>query len=214
MLEFSIDEIGGKLAKKSETRQGRFVGYARVSTVEQNLDMQIAALERSGVDPRDIHVEKVSASSHRRPKLAWMLASLRRGDTVVVWKFDRIARSMVQMLKITEQLEADGVGFRSLTEQVDTSTPGGRMMFHMLAAGAQFERDMIRQRTQAGVEAAKARGVKFGVDKKLSDDQIKQAQKMRDDKVPVIKIAKHFKVAHTTIYGHTKGKTRPRRPKR
>lgn len=213
ILEFNRDEMGGKLAKKSVPAVGRLIGYARVSTVEQNLDMQIEALKRAGVDPGDIYVEKVSASSTRRPKLAWVLEHLRRGDTLIVWKFDRLARSMVQMLNLTKQLDELGVSFKSLTEHVDTSTPGGTMMFHMLAAGAQFERDMIRQRTRAGVEAARERGVKFGVDPKLSKTQVEQAQKMRDDGMPVLKIAKHFKVAHTTIYGWTKGKKRPR-PKR
>ena len=210
MLEFSTVEIGGKLAKKSVPARGRLIGYARVSTVEQNLDMQIEALKRAGVDPGDIHVEKVSASSTRRPKLAWVLDALRPGDTLVVWKFDRLARSMIQMVNLTRQLDDMGVSFKSLTEQVDTSTPGGTLLFHMLAAGAQFERDMIRQRTRAGVEAAMARGQKFGVDPKLSKEQIKEAQWMRDDGVPVMKIAKHFAVAHTTIYGWTKGKKRPR----
>lgn len=192
---------------------GALVGYARVSTVDQNLDMQIEALERAGVPRSSIYVEKVSASSKRRPKLAWVLEHLRPGDTLVVWKFDRLARSMLQMLNFAKKLEDMGVKFKSLTEHVDTTTPGGTMMFHILAAGAQFERDSIRQRTQTGVAAAKARGVKFGQPPKLNKDQVRDAQRMRDAGKSVYKIAEHFSVAHTTIYNVTVGKKRRRKSK-
>ena len=196
-----------------KTRSGRLVGYARVSTVDQNLEMQIEALERAGVKRDAIHVEKVSASSKRRPKLNWVLESLREGDTLVVWKFDRLARSMLQMLNFAKKLEDMGVKFKSITEHVDTSTAGGTMMFHILAAGAQFERDSIRERTQTGVASAKARGVRFGQPPKLSKEQIKEAQRMRDAGKSAYKIAEHFGVCHSTIYNHTRGKKRRRKSK-
>lgn len=193
------------------SRVGRLIGYARVSTEEQNLEMQIAALEKAGVPRSSIHVEKVSAAVSQRPKLSWAIESLREGDTLVCWKMDRIARSLADLMRRIKQIEDSGANFRSLTEHIDTTTPGGRLIFHVLGALAEFERDLIRERTRAGVKAAQERGVRFGVDPKLSPKQIAEAQRMRDRGQSVYKIAEHFDVAHTTIYNWTSGPKRPRK---
>jgi DNA invertase Pin-like site-specific DNA recombinase len=157
----------------------RLVGYARVSTIEQNLDMQVEALRRAGVAQERIHVEKLSASNKKRPKLDWAISVLRPGDVLVVWKLDRIARSLSDMLYRVQQIETAGAGFKSLTEQIDTTTPAGRLLLHVIGSLAQFERDLVVQRTRAGVAAAKARGVVFGQPKKLDDTQAKQCRKWK-----------------------------------
>lgn len=191
----------------------RLIGYARVSTLDQNLDMQVQALRRVGVAMTDVHVEKVSASAQRRPVLEWMLkAGLREGDTVVVWKLDRLARSMTHMLAVMERFKELGVSLRSITESIDTSTPGGTFLFHMLTAAAQLERDLIRERTRTGVEAAKARGVKFGQPAKLLPKQQAMVRRWRREKLSVRVIADRVKnefgvkVSHTTIANYLKGK--------
>lgn len=194
----------------AKQQSGCLVGYARVSTTEQNLDMQIEALTKAGVAKDHIHIEKVSGASVRRPKLEWALDSLRAGDTFVVWKMDRLARSLVDLLAKMKRLEEMGVEFVSLTEKIDTTTPGGRLIFHVLASIAEFERDLIRERTQAGVRAAMERGVKFGTDPILTPAQRKQAQKLRDKGISLRLIADEFKVSHSTIRAWTVGPGRKR----
>jgi DNA invertase Pin-like site-specific DNA recombinase len=181
------------------------VGYARVSTAEQSMKMQIEALQKAGVRLDSIHQEHVSGAASRRPKLEWALKTLRPGDTFTVWKMDRMARSLVDLLKRMDQIKAEGAQFKSLTEEIDTNTPGGRLVFHVLGAIAEFERDLIRERTNAGVKAAMARGVKFGQPPALNPKQIKQAQVLRDKGTSVRTIAKQFKVSHATIYAWTRG---------
>lgn len=187
------------------------VGYARVSTAEQNLEMQIEALHKAGVHKDSLHVEKVSGAASRRPKLEWALKTLRPGDTFTVWKMDRMARSLVDLLKRMEQIRAEGAQFKSLTEEIDTNTPGGRLVFHVLGAIAEFERDLIRERTNAGVKAAMARGVRFGQPPALDPKQIGQAQRMRDGGLSARSIAKQFNVSHATIYAWTSGPGRKRK---
>lgn len=201
------------MLKSAQTRvRGRLVGYARVSTIEQNLDMQVEALVRSGVARRDVLVEKVSASNKKRPQLDWALTQLRQGDTLVVWKLDRVARSLVDMLNRLRIIEDHGAGFKSLTEEIDTNTPAGKLMLHMLGALAQFERDLVVQRTKAGVAAAQARGVKFGQPKKMSDDQIAQCRKWRKEGKTIrevqalVKSEYNIKVSPQTILVRTRGK--------
>lgn len=194
-----------------QPKVGNLIGYARVSTAEQSLEMQIDNLVKAGVARGNIHVEKVSAAVSHRPKLAWALDHLRSGDTLVVWKMDRVARSLADLMKRIKQIEESGANFRSLTESIDTTTPGGRLIFHVLGALGEFERDLVRERTRAGVKSAMERGVKFGQPPKLAPKQIAQAQRMRDRGLSVLSIAKHFDVAHTTIYSWTVGPKRPRR---
>lgn len=194
-----------------------YVGYARVSTIEQNLAMQVEALKRAGVAESRIHVEKVSASSKRRPKLDWAISILRPGDTLVVWKLDRIARSMQDMLDRMEKIKSAGAGFKSLTEQLDTTTPGGVFLFHMLAAAAQLERDLVIQRTRAGVAAAKERGVVFGQPSKLDKKQQKQCRTWRKEKrtvreiVDLVKENFDIEISHALAHKYTAGLGRRRR---
>jgi DNA invertase Pin-like site-specific DNA recombinase len=190
----------------------RLIGYARVSTLEQNLDMQVQALLKAGVHRDHLHVEKLSASNKRRPKLDWVITHARAGDVVVVYKLDRIARSLMDMLNRIQALEAQGAGFRSLTEQIDTTTPGGRLMLHVLGALAQFERDLVVQRTRHGVAAAQARGVKFGQPQKLDSKQQAQCRKWKAERKTVREIQalvkSEFKISVSlqTVWKYTRDK--------
>lgn len=186
------------------------IGYARVSTAEQNLEMQIEALTKAGVMKDNLHVEKVSGAAAKRPSLDWALETLRPGDTFIVWKMDRMARSLMDLLKKMEKLHREGASFRSLTEAIDTNTPGGRLIFHVLGAIAEFERDLIRERTRAGVKSAMERGVKFGVEPLLTPAQIKKAQKMRDKGMSARAIAEELGCSHSTVYNWTTGPKRRR----
>jgi DNA invertase Pin-like site-specific DNA recombinase len=147
------------------------LGYARVSKTEQDTELQHRALRKAGV--RKVYDEKRSAVKHR-PQLLAMLDQLRDGDTVVVYKMDRLARSLRDLLNIVDRIESVGAGFRSITEAFDTSTPAGQMAFHMLGAVAQFERNLIRERSLAGLEVAKANGVRLGRLPALDDRQSKR----------------------------------------
>lgn len=151
------------------TETGILIGYARVSTDEQNLDMQIAALERAGVHRDHIHTEKVSGVAARRPGRDLALKDCRAGDTFVVWKLDRVGRSLLDLLHFVQKLESRGIAFRSLQDSIDTKTPAGRVMFAMLGAFAQFERDLIAERTRAGVARARERGQHFGQPAKVTE---------------------------------------------
>lgn len=149
------------------------VGYARISTVEQNLDLQIDALQAAGCD-RIYRDEGLSGAKTRRPGLDKALNVLKQDDVLVVWRLDRLGRSMRHLIELTSVLESKGVGFQSLSDAIDTSTAGGRLYFHLIGAFAEFERNLISERTKAGMAAAKARGVKMGRPKKLSSEH-KQA---------------------------------------
>jgi len=148
------------------------IGYARVSTQEQETRAQIDALTRAGVDL--IHEEKWSGATLRRPVLDKLLRNLKRGDTLVVYKLDRVARSLKHLLTIIERLQERGAAFESLTEHIDTNTPAGRLMLQMLGAFAEFEREMIRERTTSGMQAAKKRGVRLGRPRSLEVDEERQ----------------------------------------
>lgn len=144
-------------------------GYARVSTDEQDTAPQVAALREAGCER--IYEEKASGGRWDRPELLRMLEQLRAGDVVHVWKLDRLGRSLKDLLRILERIEAAGAGFRSITEGVDTTTAAGRMLMQMLGAIAEFEREMIRERTREGLKAAAARGVRPGRPRALSAEQ-------------------------------------------
>ena len=135
------------------------VGYARVSTNDQHLSMQIDALKSSGC--QEIYSDIASGAKSQRPGLEQALAYLREGDTIVVWKLDRLGRSIQDLIKTVNELENKKIGFKSLQENIDTTTSGGKLIFHIFSALAEFERDLIRERTQAGLRSARARG-KFG----------------------------------------------------
>lgn len=187
------------------------IGYARVSTAEQSLDMQVSALKRAGVTDAGMYVEKVSAASAKRPMLEQALASLRAGDTFTVWKMDRLARSLTDLLNRMKQIEGKGAGFKSLTEAIDTTTPAGRLIMHVLGAIGEFERDLIRERTRSGMAAAKAAGKQVGQPQVLSAADKKTAQLLRDRGWTLKRVAAKFCVSSGTIRNHTTGPSRSRR---
>ena len=152
------------------------IGYARVSTDDQDTAAQVAALEAAGCER--VFREKASGGRWERPQFLRLLNQLRAGDVVVVWKLDRLSRSLRDVLTIMEQLGEAGAGFRSLTEAIDTTTPAGRMMMQMVGAFAEFERAMLRERTQAGVDAARQQGRVGGRRPKLSPQQQSEIRKM------------------------------------
>lgn len=141
---------------------GKLMGYARVSTIEQRLDLQRDALVRAGVSPCDIYVEQVSGASKRRPSLERVMKALRPGDTLVVWRLDRLGRNLLDLLTKMQALHERGVHFRSLTESIDTGTAAGRLIMHVVGAIAEFERQLTRERTTAGIRSSKERGGKHG----------------------------------------------------
>ena len=175
------------------------IGYARVSTQDQKPALQLDALKAGGCGK--IFREKASGAQRDRPQLAAAIDYMRDGDTLVVWKLDRLARSMKQLIETVEGLEARGIGFRSLTEAIDTTTSGGKLVFHIFGALAEFERSIIRERTRAGLDAAKARGRTGGRPKKLTDADLKAAKAMlADDDFTVEEVAKRMGVSPATLY--------------
>lgn len=177
------------------------VGYARVSTLDQNPALQIDALKGAGCEK--LFVEKASGASRDRPELKGALDYVREGDTLVVWKLDRLARSLKQLIETVAMLEARGIGLRSLTEAIDTTTAGGRLIFHIFGALAEFERTVIRERTKAGLSAARARGRVGGRPPKLSVDDLKAAKALLGDPtITVADVAKRLGVSPATLYRH------------
>ena len=177
------------------------VGYARVSTLDQNPALQIDALKAAGCEK--LFVEKASGASRDRPELKAAIDYVREGDTLVVWKLDRLARSLKQLIETVAMLEARGIGLRSLTESIDTTTAGGRLIFHIFGALAEFERTVIRERTKAGLSAARARGRVGGRPAKLSIDDLKAAKALLGDPtITVADVAKRIGVSPATLYRH------------
>lgn len=180
------------------------IGYARVSTADQVAHLQTDALTAAGCSR--LYVDQASGTDRNRPELARALDQLRDGDVLVVWKLDRLARSVADLVRLAGELEARGVGLRSLTEQLDTSSPGGRFFFHVMSALAELERDLVRERTRAGLEAAKARGARPGRKPGLSPDQVAAARAMlADPALTVGKVAKLLGVSEATLYRHVPG---------
>jgi DNA invertase Pin-like site-specific DNA recombinase len=174
------------------------VGYARVSTADQNLELQRDALAAAGCE-RVFH-DQASGAKSERPGLTDALAYLRHGDALIVWKLDRLGRSMAHLIETVRALEAKGVGFRSLTEGVDTTTPGGVLVFHLFGALAQFERDLIRERTAAGLKAAEARGRKGGRKPVVTPDKLARARAHLANGLTVREAAARLKVGKTALY--------------
>lgn len=174
-------------------------GYARVSTNDQTTDLQRDALEKAGCDR--ILTDVASGTKTRRPELNHMLDLLREGDTVVVWKLDRLGRSVRNLVDLMTTFDEKGVQFRSLTESIDTSTPGGTLVFNIFGSLAQFERDLIRERTRAGLEAARARGRKGGRPAKLDEKQVREVRRLYGSRtVTVDQIAAMMHVGRSTVY--------------
>ncbi len=179
------------------------IGYARVSMQDQNPDLQEDALYKAGC--KEVYVDKVTGTAARRPELTKVKARLREGDTLVVWRLDRSGRSLKDLIKWAAYLEKEGVGFRSLQESIDTSTPTGTLVFHMFAALAEFERNLIIERTQAGLAAARARGRRGGRRKALDKKQRARAVELYESKeVSVKEICELFSSSKPTLYGYVK----------
>jgi DNA invertase Pin-like site-specific DNA recombinase len=175
------------------------IGYARVSTLDQHLELQLQALKKARCSK--IFREKVSGLSRSRPELQRLLEHLRAGDTVVVWKLDRIVRSTRHLLEVMDTIREAGARFQSLSEPwADTTTHAGKMIMTVFAGIAEFERDLIRERTTAGRVAAKKRGVRFGRPRKLTAEQAKLARRLLTEGTPVQEIARTFNVHVATIY--------------
>ena len=174
------------------------LGYARVSTADQSLDAQEDALHAAGAER--VFSEKVSGAARSRPELDRMVDQLRAGDVVVVTKYDRLSRSLQDLLSVVEAIRGKGAGFRSLAEDIDTTTPAGRLVFHVFASIAQFERERISERTKEGLAAARARGRKGGRPPALDAEQGREVRRMRDEEGrPIAELARLFKVSPNTI---------------
>ena len=174
------------------------VGYARVSTQDQSLELQLDALRVAGCE--QVFSEKITGKSRERPELTTCLKMLRKEDVLVVWKLDRLARSLKDLVELINELESRQIGFRSLTEAIDTTTAGGRLVFHIFGALAEFEHNLIRERTIAGLAAARARGRKGGRKPSMSSaDTRKDAAMLKDDKITKKEVAEHFGVSRLTL---------------
>lgn len=174
------------------------IGYARVSTAEQDTALQTDALRKAGCDR--IFEDTVSGAKADRPGLAAALAYVRDGDALVVWRLDRLGRSLPHLIETVGALDARGVGFRSLTEAIDTTTSGGRLIFHVFGALGQFERDLIRERTKAGLAAAAARGRKGGRKPVVTADKLQRAQDHIANGLNVREAAARLKIGKTALY--------------
>lgn len=175
------------------------IGYARVSTQEQRPDLQEDALRKAGCER--IYTDHASGAKASRPQLDRMLDALRPGDTVVVWKLDRLGRSLQDLVALMDRFRGMDVGFRCITQQIDTTTPGGVLVFNIFGAMAQFERDLISERTSAGLQAARARGRNGGRPRKLSDKDVAMVRQLYESRtVSVKEIAARFRVSRSTIY--------------
>jgi len=198
------DEDGATERAAVPAGSGALIGYARVSTHDQSTALQHDALTRAGCIR--IFAESASGAQRERPELAKALDYMRPGLTLVVWKLDRLARSLKQLIETVEALEARKIGFRSLTEAIDTTTPGGKLIFHIFAALAEFERSIIRERTKAGLDAARARGRTGGRPPALSPQDIQQVRALlRDPDITVAQVAQRFGVGESTLYRHLPG---------
>ena len=180
---------------------GDKIGYARVSTADQNAALQLDALKADGCVK--VFTDQASGTLDRRPQLDRMLDQLRPGDTVVVWRLDRLGRSLRNLITLIEDFKAKGVGFRSLTESLDTTTAGGKLIFSIFAALAEFEHALIVERTNAGLAAARARGRKGGRPTVMTPDKIKVARQMYDSRDHTVEaIAATLGVSRKTVYRH------------
>jgi DNA invertase Pin-like site-specific DNA recombinase len=174
------------------------IGYARVSTQDQNLELQRGALATAGC--QKIFEDKLSGNRADRPGLIAALEMLRDGDTLVVWKLDRLGRSVKQLIYLVSELHNRGVHFKSLTDAIDTGTPSGRFFFHVMASLAEMERELIVERTRAGLEVARKLGRKGGRKPKMTDSKIESAKKLLSSGVPPKDVAKNLGVSIPTLY--------------
>lgn len=174
------------------------IGYARVSTFDQNIDLQEDVLRKTGCEK--IFSDKISGSKKELPGLNEAISHLREGDTLVVWKLDRLGRSLRHLIDLTSKLAEMGVHFQSITDGIDTNTPQGRSFFHVMAALAQMERELIIERTKAGLAAARERGRKGGRKRTMTDSKLEAAKKLLADGIPPKDVAQDLGVSIPTLY--------------
>ncbi len=177
------------------------IGYARVSTQDQNLNLQKDALKEAGCE--EVFTDKISGAKSSRPGMDKALSYIRPGDVLVVWKLDRLGRSLKHLIETVAYLDNKGIGFKSLQDNIDTTTSGGKLMFHIFGALAEFEREIIRERTQAGLKAARKRGRLGGRPKVMDEKKLKVAMDMMDNiENSVEEVCKTIGVSKTTLYRH------------
>jgi DNA invertase Pin-like site-specific DNA recombinase len=183
-----------------------YIGYARVSTNEQNLDLQRDALLKAGCTEKTIFTDKITGLKQERKGLDQALSHLREGDTFVVWRLDRLGRSLKHLIETITSLQSQDIAFKSLTENIDTSTATGQLIFHIFGALAEFERNLIKERTVAGLEAARSRGRRGGRPKlKTSASKVVMAKKLYADKSnSIVDIQKTLGISKTTLYRYVK----------
>ncbi len=184
------------------------IGYARVSKNEQNLDLQRDALLKAGCREKNIFTDKITGTKAERKGLAQVLTILRSGDTLVVWRLDRLGRSLKHLIETVTKLKEQNIAFQSITENINTSTATGQLVFHFFGALAEFERNLIRERTIAGIDAARARGRLGGRPKlKVSSTKVAMAKKLFADKTNAISdICKMLNISRATLYRYIKVK--------
>lgn len=176
-----------------------YIGYARVSTTEQILDLQLDALKKA--ECKQIFTDTISGAKADRPGLTDALSHLREGDVLVVWRLDRLGRTLKHLIETVNELNDRGIGFKSLTENIDTTTPTGKLVFHFFGALAEFERDLIRERTNAGLAAARARGRQGGRRPSLDPAKVKMLGKLYADKTNSIDmICQTLRISRATLY--------------
>jgi DNA invertase Pin-like site-specific DNA recombinase len=197
--QIASESAGRQIDQSKPARMAMKYGYARVSTDDQNPALQLAALKSDGCETvfKD---EGLSGATTNRPALLQCLKKLQSGDTLTVWKLDRLGRNLRDLITMLDDLKKRGIKFRSLTEHIDTETPTGRAMWQMIGVLAELERSRITERTRAGVKAAQRRGVKFGRKPKLSRQQIEHARKLIEAGEERQKVATLFKVGRKTLY--------------
>jgi len=179
------------------------IGYARVSTQDQNLDLQRDALQKAGCE--QIYTDSVSGTKAKRPGLEDALSHLRSGDTLVVWRLDRLGRSLRHLIDTVTDLQEKGIGFKSVTESIDTTTSGGRLVFNIFSSLAQFETEIIRERTQAGLQAARSRGRTGGRPKAMTEKQVDMLRNLASDKNRSVKeICQTLGISRKTFYRYVK----------
>jgi DNA invertase Pin-like site-specific DNA recombinase len=186
--------------------QAMLIGYARVSTQDQNLDLQIEALTKAGCTK--IFDDKISGSRAERPGLSALLEMLREGDTLVVWKLDRLGRSVKNLIDLVGELHKQGVQFKSLTDAIDTGTASGRFFFHVMASLAEMERELSVERTRAGLEIARQLGRKGGRKRLMTDSKVESAKKLLANGVPPRDVANNLGVSVPTLYRWIPASTR------
>ena len=182
------------------------IGYARVSTQDQKLHLQKDALKQTGCEK--VLTDQAGGATVERPGLERALDLLREGDTLVVWRLDRLGRSLKELITLMGELKEQGIGFRSLQESIDTTSPGGTLIFHMFGALAEFERNLIRERTQAGLAAARARGRKGGRPKALDQGKRRLTVELYEQrKYPVKQICEMMGISKPTLYSYVRAKS-------